>query len=120
MGLNLFSLKRLSSSKKTREELAPDNYTQQEVANLPSSETKAVGEVEETIIANPPRKKRIWLYLLLGLGILASGGILFQYLQSSAKEEETVITEAAKLPVRTTKVKIQPLQKLTIANSEQN
>ncbi|MEO1377015.1 MAG: efflux RND transporter periplasmic adaptor subunit [Cyanobacteria bacterium J06635_10] len=68
--------------------------------------------------ANPPgkSKRRIWLYLLLGVGIVALGGVFFRQLQNNPEETPPPAVEPARLSVRATEVKIQPLQKFVFGD----
>ncbi len=111
MKFNNFSPNESPPSQTLPEDMHQANK-QQKVGELSSGETETIGDDGATIAASTPRKRRIWLYLFLGIGVFALGGILFQYLQPSPKEEQTAIAtnKTAKLPVKTTEVKIQPLQ----------
>ena len=88
---------------------------QQDYLDLPSNETVLVNN--ETI-TNPPQKskKQIWLYLLLGVGIIAIVGALFRQLQETPQQTPIETPQAARLSVRATEVKIQPLQKFVFGD----
>ncbi|MDY6898435.1 MAG: biotin/lipoyl-binding protein, partial [Cyanobacteriota bacterium] len=88
---------------------------QQDSLDLPSNDTELVNN---KTITNPPQKPRwrIWLYLLLGVGILAIGGILFRQSQNNPQEILTQAAEPARLSVRATEVKIQPLQQFVFGD----
>ena len=57
-----------------------------------------------------------WQYILLGLTILTIGGIAFQFFSRNTEVSETAITESARLPVRATRVKVQPLQQFVFGD----
>lgn len=88
---------------------------QQDSLDLPSNDTELVNN---QTITNPRQKPRwrIWLYLLLGVGILAIGGILFRQSQNNPQEILTQAAEPARLSVRATEVKIQPLQQFVFGD----
>ena len=88
---------------------------QQDSLNLSNNNTELVNNERKT---NPPQKPRgpIWLYLLLGVGIVAIAGILFRQLQNNPQEIPTQTAEPARLSVRATEVKIQSLQKFVFGD----
>ncbi|TVP64062.1 MAG: efflux RND transporter periplasmic adaptor subunit [Nodularia sp. (in: Bacteria)] len=57
-----------------------------------------------------------WQYFLLGFAILAGSVITYQILPKDTQEVETAVTEIARLPVRASKVEIQPLQQFVFGN----
>jgi multidrug efflux pump subunit AcrA (membrane-fusion protein) len=88
---------------------------QQDLIDLPSNETELVNNKRKTNLAQKSWR-RIWLYLLLGIGIVGLSGLLFRQLQNNPQVAPTETAQPAKLSVRATKVKIQPLQKFVFGD----
>ena len=87
----------------------------QESKNLINHKTELVNG--NTEVNTPPKQKRpMWLYLILGIGIFALGSILLRQLQNSPQEAPTQTSKPARLSVRTTEVKVQPLQRFVFGD----
>jgi len=69
----------------------------------------ALGGIEQ-------RKRPLWHYIIGGVTIFAVGGIAFGQLQRSPQVSETPSEPAASLPVKTTRVKRQLIQKFVFGN----
>ncbi|MEM9923358.1 MAG: efflux RND transporter periplasmic adaptor subunit [Cyanobacteria bacterium P01_D01_bin.50] len=121
--MNHDSLQNLRSSKGSLpnppQQIEPDTIQaiqQLDTQDLADSNPELVNN--DITTANPPgkSKRRIWLYLLLGVGIVAVCGVFFRQLQNNPQETPPPAVEPARLSVRATEVKIQPLQKFVFGD----
>jgi len=115
MIIDIFSRKKSSSPQENQKGMHRAD-SQQEVTDLMPGENEDLREAETTITANPPKKRRIWLYLFLIVGAFAAGGILRQLQDNSSEETKVIAKPPAALPVTATEVKIQPLQKFVFGD----
>ncbi len=104
----------LSSPQQIPEETIQANQKQESENDIKNETELAHSDTE----ANIPRKSKwqMWLYLALGIGIVALGGLLFRQGQNNPQETPTPAAEPARLSVRTTEVKTQPLQQFVFGD----
>lgn len=105
-----------SSPPQENQEDTNQDIQQQNSLDLLNNDTELVNNEIKT---NPPQKSRgrMWrLYLLLGVGIVALGGVLFRQLQNNPQVTPTETAEPARLSVKATEVKIQPLQQFVFGD----
>ncbi|MCJ8283722.1 MAG: biotin/lipoyl-binding protein [Rivularia sp. ALOHA_DT_140] len=63
-----------------------------------------------------PKKRPLWQYMLGGIALFVLGTIAFQQLQKNPQVSETKSEQTARLPVKTTRVKSQLIQKFVFGN----
>ena len=119
MKSNPLPQKHLSSPQPIQDDI-DQGVEQQPQDSLPELETETARAISDTT-AHPSRKKRpMWPFILLGIGILGLGAIAFKQSQPNPEVSQNSITaapaEPKRLPVRATPVKIYPLQQLVFGN----
>ncbi|MDJ0619826.1 MAG: efflux RND transporter periplasmic adaptor subunit [Calothrix sp. MO_192.B10] len=97
------------SSTKTDTDIKQAERLQQSTV---ATDTEAIATPE-----NVAHKKRpLWQYIIGGIAILIVGGIAFQQLQKSPQISENKSEQAARLPVKTARVKSQLIQNFVFGN----
>ena len=98
----------------------PESLIQTDTDIQEDSKQLSAVVTETTAIPTPEtveqKKRPLWHYIVGGLAILAVGGIAFQQLQKSPQISETKSEPTARLPVKTTRVKRQLIQKFVFGN----